>query len=275
MSTLHIAFFGTPELTVPVLEHLKASGFSPKVIVTNPDRPKGRDMAVTPSPAKVWAKKHKIPVLTPEKLDDVFIKELSSYDINLGLVVAYGSILPLSVIDAPRFGMINVHYSLLPKYRGATPVESAILNGEEKTGVTIQRIVPKLDAGQIILQKELDILPDETAPELRDRLNEMAKQMVVDTLIAREKGSAREFPQDDSKATNCKKTKKEHGELNLKDKGDVNYRKYRAYFGWPGTYFFKDKKRIKITKAKLVNGEFVIEKVIPEGKKEIAYGNFK
>ncbi len=137
---LSFAFFGTPELVVPILETLLEKGHVPKVIVTMPDRPQGRKMIITPPPAKVWALAHSIPVLQPEKLDDAFLSELSSFNIDLGVVVAYGKIISKKVLTLPAHGMINIHYSLLPKYRGATPVESAILAGENETGVAIQQM---------------------------------------------------------------------------------------------------------------------------------------
>jgi methionyl-tRNA formyltransferase len=168
--------------------------------------------------------------------------------------------------------MYNVHYSLLPELRGATPVESAILLGKETTGVTIQKMAFKLDAGDIVLQKEITIGKDEKAFELRARLNEDAKTMVIETLQHIENDTVSLTAQDESKATHCGKITKEDGEISLSDNAEENYRKFRAYFGWPGTYYFdENRKRVIVKQARFENRAFIVERVIPEGKKEIPF----
>ncbi len=271
-NNLSIAFFGTPELTTTILNEMVSSGYVPQVVVTMPDRKVGRKQILTAPAAKVWALAHNIPVLQPEKLDHAFLAEFKRYEVNTCIVVAYGKIVPQALLDMPEFGMYNVHYSLLPELRGATPVESAILLGKETTGVTIQKMAFKLDAGDIVLQKEIKIGKDEKAIELRTRLNEDAKKMVVDTLQHIEAGSISETPQDESKATHCGKITKEDGEISLSGNAEENYRKFRAYFGWPGTYYFdENRKRVIVKQARFENGAFIVERVIPEGKKEIPF----
>ncbi len=278
MQKLNIAFFGTPDLVIPILDELEKSGALPQIIITGKDEPQGRKMIVTKPAPKVWAEKHGIPVLQPEKIDAAFLEDFIKYNIDLGVVVAYGKILPKTLLELPHFGMINVHYSLLPKYRGATPVESAILNGDEETGVVIQKMVYALDAGDIVEKEKISIDDSETAPELRNRLNEIAKGLLIKTIQKIADGSASYEKQDDSKATICRKIKKEDGLLDPAGDAIMNYRKFRAHAGWPGSYFFIEKNgkkmRIIVTEAKLTGEKFEILKVIPEGKKEMSYKDF-
>lgn len=268
---LNLAFFGTPDVASETLEILKQAGFLPSLIVTATDKPQGRKMILTPPPVKNWAIHNNIPYLQPDKLDTEFTSKLVASNCDLFVVVAYGKILPEEIVNMPKLGSINIHYSLLPKYRGASPVESAILNGETETGVSIQKMVYQMDAGAIIAKEKLTVLPDETAPELRTRLIKIGGELLVKTLPDIMEGKVNETQQMESEATFCKKIKKEDGLIDLNDSPEKNYNKFRAYAHWPRTFFFKNEKRIIITKAKLENGQFVIEKIIPEGGKETDY----
>jgi len=189
------------------------------------------------------------------------------------LVVAYGKIIPEDIINMPKLGSINIHYSLLPKYRGASPVESAILNGETETGITIQKMEYRLDTGPIIIQEKVEINPEEKAGDLRKRLIKIGGELLVKILPDFVDGKVKLTPQNENEATYCKKIKKEDGEIDLNADPIKNYNKFRAYATWPRTFFFKDGKRIIITDATLENGEFKILKIIPEGGKEINYKN--
>ncbi len=262
---LNFVFWGTPDVASETLEILKNSGYIPALIVTGEDKPQGRKMLVTPPPVKVWAEKNNIPYTQTENPD------VSKFD--LSIVVAYGKIIPEDILNAPRLGSINIHYSMLPKYRGASPVESAILNGDTITGVTIQKMAYKMDSGPIIALEETAIMPDETAPELRARLIKVGGELLVKILPDLIAGNTKETPQSENEATFCKKIKKEDGLIDLNDDATKNYNKFRAYAHWPRTFFFKDGKRIIITKARLEDGKFIIEKVIPEGGKEIDFRN--
>lgn len=278
-NNLKFVFLGTPDVASGTLEILKQNGYLPSLIVTATDKPQGRKMILTPPPVKTWAIENNIPYVQPENTTEL-LSILSSRgshskgegrsdekleEAELFIVVAYGKILPEEVINMPKLGSINIHYSLLPKYRGASPVEATILAGDTKTGVSIQKMVFKMDAGDVIARALTDIGPNETAPELRERLIKIGGELLVQTLNS-------PFPegekQDESLATFCKKIKKEDGLLDLADDPIKNYNKFRAYAHWPRTFFFKDGKRIIITKARLEEGKFVIEKVIPEGGKE-------
>ncbi len=279
---MNFAFFGTPTLAVEILEALEGAGFPagglPAVIVTMPDRPQGRGMEMKETAVAAWGRERGIPVLKPEKLDSDFIYTLQStnYKLEFAVVVAYGKILPQALLDV--LPMYNIHYSLLPRWRGATPVESAILAGDAETGVAIQRIVHKLDAGPLVALERTAIEKGETAPALRARLNGIAKELLVGIFPALAEGTLPEEVQDESATTHCGKISKEDGLVSLSDSAEINDRKFRAYFGWPGiyTYFERDKKRIRtiIVKAHREGERFVIETVKPEGKGEMAYEAF-
>jgi methionyl-tRNA formyltransferase len=274
-----IAFWGTPSLTITYLEALKALGVLPVVIVTNPDRPVGRHQAMTPPEPKVWALAHGIPVLQPEKLGDETFAELEKMNLDLSVVVAYGSIIPERFITLPKHKTINVHYSLLPKYRGAAPTEAAILAGDAQTGVSIQMMQKKLDTGPVIAEEVVNITDSEATPELRARLTAIGAQLLCATLpkILRGEISLRE--QDESQATHCGKIQKADAEIDPDGDQALAYRKYRAYKEWPRAFFFTEKEgkplRVIITQAHFADKTFVIEKVLPEGKKEMSFADFQ
>ena len=269
-----LAFFGTPQLAVEILDAMEKAGFSPAVVVTAGDARRGKS-GVTPTPVALWAAKRGTSVMKPERLDDRFLEEFKKHTVALGVVVAYGKILPQTLLDMPRLGMWNVHYSLLPRWRGAAPVEAAILAGDDETGVTIQRIVLELDAGPIAAVEKTAIREDETAPELRGRLNEMAKELLIEELPRLLQGTIALIEQDPRAATRCGKTEREDGELSLADDPRKNYRKYRAYYGWPGVYFLTERgTRVKIADASFEDGHFMVKRVIPEGKREMSYEDF-
>ncbi len=275
---MKIAFFGTPEFVTQFLDTLAQQSYTPELIITGPDVPVGRKMTITPPLPKVWAETKGIPYLQPEKITEDFIEHLKNENFDLFIVVAYGKILPEALITLPRLGTINIHYSLLPKYRGATPVESAILAGDTETGVCIQQMVYELDAGDVLAEKTISIDPDETHTELREKLNREALPLLIETIQKLEAGTAVATPQNENGKSICKKIKKEHGLIELTELGEILYQKYRAYFGWPGLYFFDHKHnkemRIKIGTAHMENQNFIIDTVIPEGKKEMKYSDY-
>ena len=266
----NFVFFGTPDVASETLQILKENDYSPSLIITSPDKPQGRKMIITPPPVKVWAIANNIPFIQPEKLD---AKEIQG-NFDFFLVVAYGKILGEDILNMPKLGSLNIHYSLLPKYRGASPVESVILNGETETGISIQKMKFKMDSGPIIAQEKVNILGDEKASELRSRLIKIGGELLVKTLHDFVKGNIKEIEQNESEATFCKKIKKEDGLIDLNDDAVKNYNKFRAYATWPRTFFFQNGKRIIITDATLEDNQFVIKKILPEGKKEIKWEEF-
>ncbi len=265
------AFFGTPAVAATTLAHLIENDFIPTLVVTSPDAPRGRGLVLTPSPTKVLALENSIPVMTPSVLDESAIADIKKYTCEYAVVVAYGKIFPDAFFTVFPRGMLNVHYSLLPKYRGATPLETALLRGEKETGVTVQKVVCEVDAGDILAQEAIQIGAGETARTLRPRLIEMGAELLVATLPAFERGEVRAVPQDSSRATRAYKIKKEDGLLDLAGDARENWNKYRAYADSIGTYFMKEGKRVKITDAEFVRqptDKFRVLRIIPEGKRE-------
>lgn len=270
-------YFGTPYVGRDTLALLIERGYVPALVVTSPDAPRGRGLTLTPSETKAWAVEHDLPVFTPDSLDAAAIEKIKGCEAGYAIVVAYGKILPQALIDAFPLGILNIHYSLLPAYRGASPVEAALLHDETVTGVSIQKMAFALDAGDILAQKETDIGPEETTRELRPRLVRLGAELLADVLPAFEAGSAEFIPQDHAQATRAGKIKKEDGLLTLGEDA-ANWNKYRAYAESPGTYFFVSKNgaqmRVKVVTAKMENGRFTPLRVVPEGKKETDYAEF-
>lgn len=269
------AYFGSPLVASDTLAFLLDHGYRPTIVVTPPDARQGRGMELAPTPTRLLAETEGIPVLAPEKLDAKALGNIRAYACEYALVVAYGKILPEELIKSFSKGVLNIHYSLLPKYRGAAPLEAALLAGDTQTGVTIQKMAKELDAGDIIAQQALHIAPEDTAAVLRPKLVELGAKLLVDTLPAYLAGGVVPVPQDTRKVSFAHKRKKEDGELKLADAPKVNWAKYRAYNDTIGTYFFDPPagggKRMKITKAVFKNGKFIIERIIPEGKRETTY----
>ncbi len=271
---INFVFWGTPDVAAETLEILKSAGYLPTLIVTSPDAKSGRGLHLQASPAATFAEQNNIFCLKPEKLDSDFAEKLRGAESDLFIVVAYGKIIPEDILNIPKLGSINIHYSLLPKYRGASPVESAILNGDTETGVTIQKMQFKMDSGPIAAREKVIIFPQERTSELRKRLIKEGGDLLVKILPDFINGKIKEVPQKEDEATYCGKIKKEDGLLDLGDDAVKNYNKFRAYATWPRTFFSHNNKRIIITDAVLEEGQFVIKKVLPEGKKEIAWKDF-
>ena len=275
---LKFIFWGTPEIASETLEILKNNGYLPMLIITAPDKPQGRKMILTPPPVKTWAIENNVPFIQPEnKINADEILQNTDLTIDLFIVVAYGKILSEEIINMPKFGSLNIHYSILPKHRGASPVESAILNNEKETGVTIQKMVYKMDAGPIIAIEKTEIHPEEKTEELRKRLIQIGGNLLVEKLPLYLENKIELIEQIEQDATFCKKIKKEDGLVDLeKEKSADLYAKFKAYYKWPKTFFFdKNNKRVIVTEANLENNKFVIKKVIPEGKKEIDFKKYK
>ena len=275
---LNFIFWGTPDVASETLEILKKNGYLPSLIITASDKPQGRKMLLTPPPVKVWAEENRIPYMQPEKLtpsafgtSPLLRGRLGRGLPDLFIVVAYGKIMPKEILEIPKLGSINIHYSLLPKYRGASPVESAILNGDTETGITIQQMELKMDAGPILAQEKVIISPIEKASELRARLIKIGGKLLVTTLPKILEAEIQPIRQNEENATYCQKIKKEDGLIDLNADPIKNFNKFRAYTTWPRTYFFKNGKRIIITEARLEDDKFTIKKVVQEGKKEVGY----
>lgn len=273
---INVGFFGTPEYAVTTLEKLHAAGFTVSFIVTMPDRPQGRKMLMTPPPAKVWGEAHNVPVYQPDNLrDPAFIEKLKTHNADVFAVIAYGKIIPEEILNIPKYKSLNIHGSLLPKLRGASPIETAILTDEKVTGPTLMRMDSEMDHGPILAQKEIAITPwPPTSEVLGKAIVEAGADLLVSTLPKWIKGEVTEIPQDHSQATYTKKIQKEDGLINLSDDPYKNFLKIQAYHGWPSAFFFVNDKRVKITKASFMDRKLIIEKVIPEGKGEMDYSAY-
>ncbi|MEK7478247.1 MAG: methionyl-tRNA formyltransferase [Patescibacteria group bacterium] len=304
---LSFVFFGTDEFSVKFLASLKDAGFQPALVVTMPDKPKGRKMVLIPPPVKKWAIENNIKFIQPANLKDPELScQLKARSYQLFLVASYGKIIPQTILDLPKYGTLNIHPSLLPKYRGATPLESAVLSGDNTTGVTIIKVDAEMDHGPIIAQTKISLaLGQPYYEELRDKLAEAGAKLLAAKIEDYLAGKIIPKEQDHSQATYTRKIAKTDGQINLNDDPKLNYRKIRAFTPWPGTYFFihpvRSKSplggssrpvsggreasnrvnnnsqpfRVLIKKARLVNSELKIDRVLPEGRNEISWTEFE
>lgn len=273
------AFFGTPEFATIILDELELAGFLPVVVVTAPDAPKGRRLVMTSSEVKSWATSRNIPTLTPKTLrDGTFTDTISSYNCDLFVVAAYGKIIPKEILDVPPHGTINVHPSLLPKFRGSSPIESAILSAETHTGVTIMQLDEQMDHGPIIAQRERIIKdwPPKGSELTRDLAHFGGK--LLTEIIPEWLNGLRAHEQDHSRATFTKKIVKDDGLIDPHGDALYNYKKIRALDEWPGAFFYTERNgkqiRVRVNEATYDNGILIITRITPDGKKEMSYQDF-
>ena len=249
---LRVAFFGTPGFAVPTLEHLVHSSHAVVGVVTQPDRPRGRGQQVTDGPVKALAVALGLPVLQPEKLArDGFESALASLHADIGVVAAYGKILPDWLLATPRLGLINVHASLLPKYRGASPIHRAVINGDAETGVTIMRVVKALDAGAMIARVTVPIGPDDTTATIESLLAIRGAELLVRTLDGIEAGTARETPQDESQATYAPKLTKGEGLIDWSAPAARIHNLVRGLWPWPHAFTYLDGARYIVHRSRV------------------------
>ena len=247
---MRIVFMGTPEFAVPSLEALLKSDDSVVGIVTQPDRPRGRGQRLSPSPVKVIAQREQIPLLQPTKMKDpAFLAELSSWKPDLIAVAAFGRILPPAILSLPPRGCINVHGSLLPKYRGAGPIQWALINGEAETGITTMLMDEGMDTGAMLLQAKINIGPEDTAGSLSSRLAELGGRLLVETLSQLKAGTLTPRPQDHSQATLAPLLKKEDGVIDWSLPAISIANRIRGLTPWPGAFTFLGADRWTIYRA--------------------------
>lgn len=279
---IKMVFFGGEPLAVPALTELEKADMTPQLIVTNPDRRGGRGLAVLPPPAKVWAEERDIPVLQPESLrDSGVLQKLRSVNADIFVVVAYSKIFPRDVLEIPKEGALNMHPSLLPKYRGPSPIRSAILHDDRETGVTIILMDEEMDHGPILAQKPVTV-PKDNWPmkgrKLDALLAETGGKLLAETILKYLDGSIEPQAQEHKKATYTKKIERGDGAIDLAADDYQNFLKIQAYDGWPGMFFFAQKNgkeiRVKVTDVTYEDGQLTITRVIPEGKKEMRYADF-
>ncbi len=246
---MKIVFYGSPETAVTSLDALREGGHSIELVITQPDRPSGRGRRPTPSAVKRYALENGLDLYQPRRIrkDPQAAERLAALSPDLAVVVAYGQIIPDSLIRIPRCKTINLHFSMLPKYRGASPVQWAILEGEETTGISIFVLNSRMDEGDILCRREFSIHPGETSSELEKRLSQLGADLLVETIACID--SIQPMPQDHSLATLAPLIKKEQGRIDWTHDAHVIERRIRAFTPWPSTYSFLYGKRIKILKA--------------------------
>ena len=253
--TLRIVFFGTPDFAVPTLDRLLSSPHLVCGVVTQPDRPRGRGQRLQPPPVKAAALAHQVPVIQPGLLKDPEVgRKLREWRPDLGVVVAYGKILPESLLAIPRLGMINVHASLLPKYRGAAPVQRAVIAGERETGVTIMRVVKRLDAGPMLATARRPIAPDETSDVVERDLASLGAALLVDVVGALADGDVTEEAQDDTRSSYAPRLTKEEGLVDWSLPPTDIHNRVRGLYPWPHAYSFIDGARLILLASRVEPG---------------------
>lgn len=295
-----VVFFGTPQFAVPTLRQLLKSRHDVCAVITQPDRPRGRGQKVAESPVKAVAVEHGIEVLQPDRLRDPgLIARVTQWQPDLGVVVAYGRMIPDELLNVPRFGMINLHASLLPKYRGAAPVHRAIIDGAHETGVTIMRVARTLDAGDMLAKVARPIGPDETSEEVERDLADAGARLMVNVIDRLEEGAVENEPQDHSASTYAAKLTKAEGLIDWSQTAPALHNRVRGLHPWPHAYTYLDGERLIVRRTRMTdartdsapgtvlaadadaitvatgeNGVIAIEELQPEGRRPMRARDF-
>lgn len=247
---------GTPDFAVGALEAIVAAGHTVTAVVTQPDKAKGRSGQAQFPPVKECAVKHGIPVFQPVKIKaPEAVEELKKFEADIFVVAAFGQILSKEILDMPKFGCVNIHASLLPKYRGAAPINWCIINGEKETGVTIQQMNEGIDTGDILAAKSMAIAPDETAESLFDKLSRLGAELIVETLPKIERGEITPVPQDEALASHTKMMSKSLGRIEWNNDAVSIERLVRGLNSWPSAYTFWNKKSLKLWRCEVIDAE--------------------
>ncbi len=255
---MRVIFMGTPDFAVPSLQALLDRGDDICAVFTQPDKPKGRGHKLQPPPVKELALRHSLPVLQPDTLRDEAVQEsIAELEPDAIIVVAYGKLLPPKVLSVPRLGCINVHGSLLPKYRGAAPIQWAVINGEKTAGVTTMFMAEGMDTGDMLLKSETEVGPEETSGELFDRLKLLGAKLLSETLDKLEQGELKAIPQDGTQATLAPLLKKEMSALDWSEPAQRIHDRIRGLNPWPCAAAVLDGKRIKLLASQVIEGEGV------------------
>lgn len=256
-----IVFMGTPDFSVPVLKSLIESGYDVIGVVTQPDRPVGRKRIMTPPPVKVEALNHGIPVFQPEKIRrEEELAPILALKPDLVITAAFGQILPNALLEAPKYGCINVHASLLPKLRGGAPIHYALLQGHEKTGITIMYMAEKLDAGDILTQSELVITEDDNVGTLHEKLSEIGSELLLETLPRLIAGELTSIPQNEENATFAPNIRREQEKIDWSKSGEEIYNHIRGLNPWPVAYTILKGLTVKVWKAEKLK---VVQQALP------------
>ena len=295
-----VVFFGTPQFAVPTLRQLLTSRHEVRAVVTQPDRPRGRGQKVTGSPVKAVAAERGIEVLQPDRLRDPdVIARVKQWEPDLGVVVAYGKMIPDELLKVPRFGMINLHASLLPKYRGAAPVHRAIIDGAQETGVTIMRVVRTLDAGDMLARVTRLVGPDETSEEVEHDLAAMGARLLLEVVDRLDEGTIESEPQDHSASSYAARLTKAEGLIDWTQTASAIHNRVRGLHPWPHAYTYLEGERLIVRRTRMTgaraneapgtiiaadggaitvatggNGVIAIEELQPEGRRPMRTRDF-
>ena len=251
---MRIVFIGTGEIGVPTLRALLNSEHEVLAVVTQPDKPIGREQRIEPPPIKKAIAKTSIPILQPARIkDQQATEQIRSLTPDVIVVVAYGQILPRDMLEIPRHACLNLHASLLPRWRGAAPIQAAIAAGDCETGITVMYMDEELDTGDILLQRSVEILPNDTGGSLHDRLAQIAPDALLESLRLVAAGNAPRIAQDNARATYAPKLKREHGQIDWSESAEAIERKIRAYNPWPGAFMKVDHQNLKVFSASVVD----------------------
>ena len=272
---MRIVFFGTPKFAIPSLKDLLQSGEELAAVVTQTDKKGGRGRILLPSPVKELAMNRGLKIIQPSNIKDTaFLNELSVIKPDMVVVVAYGKILPQQILKLPPLGCINVHASLLPKYRGAAPIQRAIINGEEQTGITTMLMDEGLDTGSILLQEKTDITDEDNADTLSKKLSEMGALLLMKTIRGLKNGSVRPVPQEGIPSY-APTLKKKDGKIDWSKSAKEIFNLIRGLYSWPCAYCYLNKERIKIIRAKALDGSGFPGRVERANKGEFVIGTGK
>jgi len=265
---LKVIFMGTPSFAERMIVSLIKNNYNLTSVFTRPDKKVGRNQEIKKSPVKILAEKNDLKIFQPEKLNDLIVEEIQNQKPDLIVVAAYGKIIPESILKIPKFGCINVHPSLLPKFRGPSPIQNALLSGEKETGTTIMLMDKGMDTGDILSQKTITIKESETFPELSEKLVELSSELLLKTLPLWINKKIEARKQDDSKASLCQLIERNDGKIIWTEDAEVIFNKFRALYPWPGIFTFweKDKslKRIKLNKIGMLRNNPVVNHHIGE-----------
>lgn len=253
---MKVVYMGTPDFSVGALETIIQSGHEVTAVVTQPDKPKGRSKELQISPVKACALKHNLPVFQPVKIKEIeAVAKLREFEADIFVVAAFGQILSKEILTMPKYGCVNIHASLLPKYRGASPIQWAVLNGEEVSGVTIMQMDEGIDTGDILMQETVVLDAKETGESLFDKLAVCGAELIVKALDAIEAGTVTPIPQDEALSTHVGMLKKEFGRMDFSQDAVVLERKIRGLNSWPSAYTYMKGKTLKIWDADVLDAD--------------------
>lgn len=277
--SVRFAFFGTPALAAVFLDDLEKNGYVPSLVVTTPDKPRGRGMQFSPPPVKEWALARGIPVLQPEAFDESAITTLRGYDLDVSVVIYYGIVLPQAMLDVPKRGTLNIHFSLLPRWRGTSPVRAAIANDDKEIGTSIILLDERIDHGPVLAQKRLELAQwPPRASDVEEHATHESARLLIEILPSWLSGEIDTHGQNHDIATYCPAYEKADGALDLSSDAYANLLKIRAFDTTVGTHAYFErggkKVRVGIIDAHIAQNKLVIDRVKPEGKKEMPYEDF-